>query len=72
MSKVSALAVPVPAAVEQQAITAQVEHTFSVIDAVEAQINASLARAARLRQAILKRAFEGRLTPRDTIDAAEP
>jgi len=34
-----------------------------VVAALEAEVEAALARAARLRQSILKRAFEGRLVP---------
>ncbi len=34
-------------------------------DPLEAQVEANLKRAERLRQAILKRAFEGRLVPQD-------
>jgi len=39
----------------------EVERRLSVADAVEAQIEANLKRAARLRQAVLKRAFGGGL-----------
>jgi len=46
---------------EQVEIVAQVEAKLSNITQAEAEIKRSLERAARLRQAILKRAFEGRL-----------
>ena len=42
-------------------IVAQVEAKLSNIAQAETEIKRSLERAARLRQAILKRAFEGRL-----------
>ncbi len=44
---------------EQQRIVAEVERRFSVLDQVEATVNASLRRSGQLRQAVLKRAFGG-------------
>ena len=41
----------------------EIDRRFSVLDQVEATVQASLARGGKLRQAILKRAFEGRLVP---------
>ena len=38
------------------------------IDELELQVEANLKRAERLRKAILKRAFEGRLVPQDPDD----
>jgi len=49
---------PIP---EQQRIVAEVERRLSVATEVEAVVAALLARSARLRQAILKQAFEGKL-----------
>ncbi|MGC9395159.1 MAG: hypothetical protein ACP5J4_09905, partial [Anaerolineae bacterium] len=46
----------------------EVERRLSVVAEVEAAVDANLARAERLRQAILKRAFEGRLVPQDPDD----
>jgi len=46
-----------------------------VLDALDATLDANLARCARLRQAVLKRAFEGRLVPAEAdapLLAAEP
>lgn len=62
------LAVPVPPLAEQAAITEEVERRLSVVDQVSAQVEANLVRAGRLRQGILKRAFEGRLVPQDPAD----
>ena len=53
---------------EQHRIVAEVERRLSVIDALEATVEANLARAERLRQSILKRAFEGKLVPQDPHD----
>lgn len=53
---------------EQAQIVAEVERRLSIADATEKTITHALTRAARLRQAILKRAFEGRLVPQDPND----
>lgn len=61
-------AVPFPPLVEQEEIVAEVERRLSVMEEVEAQVEVGLKRAERLRQAILKRAFEGKLVPQDPSD----
>jgi len=55
------LAIPLPPVAEQQRIVTEIERRFSMADESEAQVEASLRRSEGLRQAILKRAFEGRL-----------
>jgi type I restriction enzyme, S subunit len=57
------LAMPVafPPIAEQMRIVAEVERRLSVVQEFEQAISANLKRAARLRQAILQRAFEGKL-----------
>ena len=50
-----------PPTIEQQSIITELERLLSVSAEVEAVIKAELTRAERLRQAILKRAFEGKL-----------
>ena len=62
------VAVPLPPFREQHRIVAEVERRLSVVAALEREVEAALARAARLRQSILKRAFEGRLVPQDPND----
>jgi len=57
-----------PSLHEQDQIVAEIEQRFSVIDAAETQIEHGLLRAARLRQSILKQAFEGKLVPQDSKD----
>lgn len=59
------LSLPIPPQAEQVRIVAEVERRLSVADDLEATIDGSLRRAERLRQAILKRAFEGRLVAQD-------
>ena len=61
LSKVRALPIALPPASEQLRILEEIDRRFSVLDQVEATVQASLARCTKLRQAILKRAFEGRL-----------
>jgi type I restriction enzyme S subunit len=59
---------PLPPADEQRAIVAEVERQLTDIKATEDYIAASLKRAGRLRQSILKEAFAGRLVPQDPND----
>lgn len=61
LSKVSALPVPFPPLAEQHRIVAEVERRLSVVAATQQAITANLARANRLRQSILHRAFSGQL-----------
>jgi type I restriction enzyme S subunit len=59
---------PVTPIEEQAAIIEEVDRHFSVIEVAEQAINMNLLRAARLRQSILKRAFDGKLVPQDPTD----
>lgn len=68
ISKVGSLPMPVAPLPEQREIVAEVERRFSVADQLEAAVEQGLKRAERLRQSILKRAFEGRLVPQDPTD----
>jgi type I restriction enzyme S subunit len=60
--------IPLPPLAEQHRIVAEVERRLSIADEVAATVESALARAARLRQSILKRAFEGKLVPQDPSD----
>ena len=55
------ISLPLPPLAEQHRIVAEVDRRLSVLDALDRSLAANLARCGRLRQAILKRAFEGRL-----------
>jgi type I restriction enzyme S subunit len=60
--------VPLPPTEEQHRIVAEVERHISIIEELETVVEANLKRAERLRQSILKRAFEGKLVPQDPTD----
>ena len=68
LSIIRATAIPLPPLTEQLRIVEEVERRLSVVQALEAAVEANLRRAERLRQAILKRAFEGRLVDQDPDD----
>ena len=67
-SRVQEIVLPLPPLAEQYRIVAEVERRLSVIQQAETAVEASLRRAERLRQSILKRAFCGELVPRDPDD----
>jgi type I restriction enzyme S subunit len=53
---------------EQEAIVEAAEDQLSIIDHLEADLDAKLKSAASLRQAILRHAFTGKLVPQDPND----
>jgi len=62
------LAVPIPPAAEQQRIVEELDRRLGNAEALGQGLAADLARAARLRQAVLKFAFEGKLVSQDPND----
>ena len=66
--EIKSLSIPLPSLAEQRRIAAEVERRLSVVSELEAAVAANLAPAGRLRQAVLKRAFEGRLVQQDPND----
>ncbi len=68
LSKISKLPVPVPPPAEAIEILHRVSDALSAASDAEAQLDAEAADAARLKQAIFKSAFEGRLVPQDPAD----
>jgi type I restriction enzyme S subunit len=68
LQRIREIPIPLPPLDEQIQIANEVAEKFSQIEAAEVLIEHSLKRAARLRQSILKRAFEGRLVPQDPND----
>ena len=67
-TKLAAMPIPLPPSAEQRRIVSEVERRLSVIQKAEAAVEASLVRAERLRQSILKQAFSGKLVPQDPND----
>jgi type I restriction enzyme S subunit len=62
------LVVPLPPLKEQSRIVTEVEARLSVVEATEFAIASNETRAAHLRRAVLKVAFEGALVPQDPHD----
>ncbi|HKZ68930.1 MAG TPA: hypothetical protein VJ020_02560 [Anaerolineales bacterium] len=62
--------VPLPPLTEQRRVVAEVERRLSVVAEMETTVAHNLARAGRLRQAVLKRAFAGKLVAQDPNDEA--
>lgn len=60
--------VPLAPAREQEAIVEAVEEQISIIDHLEADLEAKLKSAHALRQSILRHAFTGQLVPQDPND----
>lgn len=60
--------IALPPRAEQHRIVAEVDRRLSAVEQLESAIDRSLQRAARLRQAILKQAFDGNLVPQDPND----
>lgn len=69
LSKLRSLPVPLPPTAEQVRIKAEVERLLSLASEADAFSRTSQHRTSRLRQSILKWAFEGRLVAPDDDDA---
>ncbi len=59
--KIKQLAIPLPGLEEQNVIVAMVDDLLGATEEIETTLDAQLLQSTRLRQAVLKRAFEGRL-----------
>ncbi|SDL98894.1 Type I restriction modification DNA specificity domain-containing protein [Geoalkalibacter ferrihydriticus] len=62
------LPIPLPPLAEQHQIVAEVERRLSIVAEAEAQVDANLRRAERLRQSILNQAFSGQLITPDCCE----
>ncbi|MCY3818520.1 MAG: restriction endonuclease subunit S [Gammaproteobacteria bacterium] len=68
ITKVGSLPIPICSPAEQAEIIGTLDDRLEAAEALDAEIEASLARAEALRQAILKKAFSGELVPQDPDD----
>lgn len=59
---------PICSILEQQEIVNQIKKHFSIIDKLETVVQQSIKESKRLRQSILKQAFEGKLVEQDSND----
>jgi len=60
--------IPLPPFLEQRKISEEIERRISHAEEIGKVVEQSLKRAERLRQSILKRAFEGKLVPQNPSD----
>lgn len=66
----ASISIPCPPLKEQKEIVRRIEDLFALADRIEASVQAAMARAERLPQAILARAFRGELVPTEADLAA--
>lgn len=67
-TKCNSMPIPIFSLNEQQEIVNQIEKHFSIIDKLEVVVQQSIKESKRLRQSILKQAFEGKLVEQDPND----
>jgi type I restriction enzyme S subunit len=60
--------IPLPPSAEQSRILEELQAKFSILEIAGSTVSDNLKRAERLRQSILKPAFEGKLVPQDPND----
>jgi type I restriction enzyme S subunit len=67
-NNIRSIRIPLPPLAEQHEIVSDIERCLSVVDQTEAAIETNLRRAVRLRQSILKKAFQGDLVQQNSND----
>jgi len=65
---VLATPVPLPPLAEEDRIVTEVFHQVSILEEIRTEIEKDIRRADKMRQSVLKRAFEGKLVPQDPND----
>ncbi|QDU44301.1 Type-1 restriction enzyme EcoKI specificity protein [Symmachiella dynata] len=68
LETLNAVAVAFPPLKEQFQIVEEVDLRLSIVDSIESEVDKHLVRSSRLRQSVLKRAFQGNLVRQDTAD----
>lgn len=68
LTKLSAFPVPLPPIEEQKIVVMKIENCLSIADETNTILDQNIKRADRLRQSILKLAFEGKLVLQDPSD----
>lgn len=68
LARFATVSIPLPPILEQQEIAETTARAFSASNATESDVQQNQLRSTRLRQSILKRAFEGKLVPQDPSD----
>jgi len=68
LDDIRSLVIPMPPLSYQQQVVQDIASRFSVIDRLEATVEVNVKRAERMRQSILKQAFEGQLVDQDSND----
>jgi type I restriction enzyme S subunit len=63
-----ALPLPLPPVAEQHEVVEEIERHLFIADEIEMIVEQSLTQSERLRQSIMKKAFEGKLVPQDPND----
>lgn len=67
-TKFSNIEIPIPSLDEQKRIVAEIESRFKRADALETAVDRALNEAEKLKQAVLKKAFSGKLVPQNPDD----
>jgi len=62
------ITIPICSVLEQRKIVEIIDHHISIADEIEKTVDQSIKQSDRLRQSILKKAFEGKLVPQDPTD----
>jgi type I restriction enzyme, S subunit len=68
LTKLGALPIPVPPLELQRAMVSEIDRTLAVANRTADEIDVQLARATKLRHAILRSGFEGKLVPQNPTD----